>query len=107
MKLKPLRISVRSTGMTRTPAWPMTIDMPWRISVMGMQRGARAWRVVSEARLSRLGAMLATPCFLHHDAAVHFLVSDFDPFIVEADFGALVGGAIEAFGERAVHIGGR
>lgn len=50
-------------------------------------------------------SLLATRPF-HHDSAVHFLVGDFDPVAVETNFGTLVGGAVEALWERAVHVGG-
>ena len=40
------------------------------------------------------------------DAAIHFLVGDFDPIAAEADLGPLVGRAVKAFGKRAVHVGG-
>ena len=40
MKLKSLCTRVRSTGITRTPAWPVTIGMPRRTSIIGMQRAA-------------------------------------------------------------------
>ena len=39
------------------------------------------------------------------DAAIHFLVGNFNPAAVDADFGALVGRAVESFGKRAGNIG--
>ena len=42
---------------------------------------------------------------IDEDAAVHLLVFDVDPFAAEADLRAVVGGAVEAFGEGAVHVG--
>ena len=45
------------------------------------------------------------PSRVEEDAAVHLLVLDVDPFAVEPDLGAVVGGAVEALGEGAVHVG--
>ena len=42
---------------------------------------------------------------IEEDAAVHLLVLDLDPFAVEPDLGAVVGGAVEALGKGAVHVG--
>ena len=99
MNVKSLRTAARSTGNTRTPAWPTTIGMPRRTSVIGMQR-ATADGV--GRRVSRAGY-----CSFDHDAAVHLLVGDFDPVAVQADFGPLVGRAVKAFGKGAVHVGRR
>src|SRR5262249_43524091 len=40
------------------------------------------------------------------DAAVHLLVLDLDPLAVQADLGAVVGGAVKALRKGAVHVGG-
>ena len=39
------------------------------------------------------------------DAAIHFLIGDLAPVAVEADFGPLVGRAVETFGKRAGDVG--
>ena len=59
---------------------------PGRTSVMATQRAVRSDRI-------------------DDDAAVHFLVGDFDPVPGQADLGPLVGGAVKAFGKGAVHVG--
>ena len=95
-------------GITRTPAWPVTICMPRRTSIIGMQRGSE----VSRCRVSRCRILTdtSTPRYLtprfHHDAAIHLLVGDFDPVPVEPNFRALVRRAVKPFGKRAVHVGG-
>ena len=42
---------------------------------------------------------------IDQDAAIHFLVGNLNPVTVEPNFGALVGGAVKAFGERPGNIG--
>ena len=44
---------------------------------------------------------------IDEDAAVHLLVFHVDPVAAEADLGAVVGRAVEALGEGAVHVGRR
>ncbi len=59
--------------------------MPGSTSVMGMQRAA---------------------CLAIDDnAAIHFLLGNADPMPLEANFGALVGRAVEAFRKSAGEIG--
>ena len=81
------RISA-SGGKTRMPV-PADDD-----AVAGLHRGHR-----HAAGRAALG--------VDHDAAVHLLVLDVDPLAAEPDLGAEVGGAVEALGERAVHVGRR
>ena len=75
----------------REDAQPLPADddrSPLRTSVIGMQRAGVA-----------LG--------IDEDAAVHLLVVHVDPVAVQADLGAVVGGAVEALGEGAVDVGRR
>ena len=39
------------------------------------------------------------------DAAVHFLIGNFNPLAADPHFGPLIGRAVERFGEGAVHVG--
>ena len=86
--MKPNRLTSRdrSTGSTRTPAWPTTIGMPTSRRHIGTQRD---WPAAGSTS----------------DAAVHLLVVDVDPAAVDADLGRLVGRAVELLGERAGDIG--
>ena len=77
-----------SAGKTRRPCRPTTMRSPLRTSVIGMQRAA-------------------SPSAIDEDAAVHLLIFHVDPFAVEADLRAVVGGAVEALGKGAVHVGRR
>ena len=76
----------RSSGTTRTPAWPTTIGMPSVTSVIGTHRADLAVGV-------------------DDDAAVHLLVLHVDPLAAEPDLGPLVGRAVEAFGEGPGDVG--
>ena len=87
MNSKSLWTSPRSTGKTRTPACPTTIDMP------ALDFGHRHAAGRTCAR------------HVDDDAAIHFLIGDLDPLAADADFGPLIGRAVERLGKGAVHIG--
>ena len=68
-------------------------------------RGRRRSAVALADVGHRHAARRASPSGRRSDAAVHLLVVDVDPLAAEADLGALVGGAVEALGEGAGHVG--
>ena len=85
MKPKSVDSRGRSTGRTRTPAWPTTIGMPSVTPVIGTHRAAPA---------AGFNAMPQSISW-----------SDVDPAAPEADLGALVGRAVEVLGEGAGDVG--
>ena len=75
-----------------------------RTSIIGMQR-ERGARSGSREPILGYSLLLLAPRSFDHNSAIHLLVGNFDPMAVQPDFGALVGRAVKAFGERAVHVG--
>ena len=76
----------RSSGKTRTPAWPITIVSPTRTSFIGTQRAVPRERSID-------------------DAAVHLLIVDRNPLATQPDLRPLVRRAIKSLGKGAGDVG--
>src|SRR5262249_32653809 len=51
------------------------------------------------------GQATGRPSFrIEQDATVHFLILDIDPLASQSDLSAIIGAAVEALGEGAVHV---
>ena len=86
MKPKRLDSRGRSTGSTRTPAWPTTIGIPTVTRIMGTHRAVAAFGVKD-------------------DPAVHLLVLNVDPAPPVANLGPLVRRAVKRLRKRAGDVG--
>ena len=86
MKPKRFVSRGRSSGSTRTPAWPTTIGKPGVTCVMGTHRA------VPVAGSSS-------------DPAIHLLILNIDPAALVTNLGSLVRRAVEAVGKGARDIG--
>ena len=58
------------------------------------------------ARAQIAHAPAAGAAIADHDEGVHALIFDFDPLLLEADVGPVVGGGVEILGSAAVALGG-
>ncbi len=80
----------RSSGKTRTPAWLTTMRSPTLTSAIARQRAV---------------AMRIAWLHLDHNPAVHFLIGDLQPTASHANFGPLVGSAVEVLGKGPGNVG--
>ena len=62
---------------------------------------------VADAHVGHRQAAGGAALRIDEDAAVHFLIFHLDPLAVEANLGAVVGRAVKALREGAVHVGRR
>ena len=76
----------RSSGTTRTPAWPTTMGMPGVTWIIGTHRAV-------------------PPAAIDRDPAVHLLVLHVDPTAMESHLGLLIGCAVEVLGKGPGDVG--
>src|SRR5207248_6774417 len=60
--------------------------------------------LVSLANLGHGDATRRTSLRVDQNTAIHLLIFDIDPFAAETDLRAMIGGAVERFGEGTVHV---